>query len=207
MVRTAGTIEWLVHAFVECRAQGAPWWLYARVAVSSDARLIARMVQEGLEEDEAPLGHEGVPFDLSREVLDEYTWRVSGRYGGDAGNIVSVEEATAWLQRGVSSRWRTPEPLVRVTDPRWEHPTWLTRDELDAVITNHEAAEGESAPATWCAVLATMNALSRDYSTRLILWLERAFRSSVAHERQPMHRDHAAELGRAVARARDGMPS
>lgn len=201
MLRPSGRTDWLVHAFVECRAQGSPWWLFARAAVSSDARLIARLSQEGLEEGEDSLGHQGLPFDLSREVLDEYTWRVSGRYGGDASNVVSVDEATAWLERGVSERWRTAEPLMRVTDPRWEHSTWLTREELEAAIVRYEQAEGESAPATWCAVVAAMNALSREYSTRLIVWLERAFRASTAVERQPMRRDRTADLSRAATRA------
>ena len=203
MLRPTGTTNWLVHAFIECRANGAPWWLFGRVAVSSDTRLVARLTQEGLEADEAALGHEGLPPDLSREVVDEYTWRVAGRYGGDAGNIVGVDEATAWVQRGVSTRWHTPEPVVRVTDPRWEHPTWLTREELATAIAQYERAEGDAAPATWCAVLAAMASLSRDYSTRLVVWLEQAFRTTTAMERQPMHRDHAADLGRAAARARD----
>jgi hypothetical protein len=193
--------HWNIHAFVECRTRGGRWWLYAHPAVNGDAQLASLLAHDIVDPEDSPLGRAQLPPDLSPAVLDEFTWRVAGRYGGDAGNIVSVEQAAHWLERGVSMRFRTQEPFERVVDPRWEHGTWLGREELGRTIASYERIARQPAPATWCAVEAMMRSLERDFLTRLVLWLERAHEWSDPADATPIYRDDASELMLAQRRA------
>ena len=146
----------------------------------------------------------GVPLDASLAVRDEFTWRVAGPAGGDAPNIVSVDEAERWTARGASAPWPTREPFQRVIDPRWSHATWLDVDELTRLLDRYEKVAGQPAPATYCALLAMMRELERDFVVRLILWLERRHPAALAPSE--LHalpaRDHPAELERARTHVR-----
>lgn len=199
----------VVHAYVECRVRGGTWWLYARPLLPRDEYLPPLLVGAGIEGDDESLNALGVPSDVSLAVRDEYTWRVAGPRGGDAPNVVSVAEAEDWIKRGRAEHWTTNEPFARVTDPRWSHATWLDRSDLASVITRYERRIGESAPAGYCALLAMMRALERDYIVRLVIWLERA--SAIGAEIEadlsdieiPL-REYVEELenARAIARVR-----
>ena len=164
-----------IHAYVECRVRGGAWWLYARPALPRDDYLPPLLVGASVDEGDEPLSALGVPSDVSLAVRDEYTWRVAGARGGDAPNIVSVSEAEDWITRGRAQLWTTNEPFARVTDPRWSHATWLDTSDLTSVISRYERRMGASAPAGYCALLAMMRALERDYIVRLVIWLERQF--------------------------------
>jgi hypothetical protein len=192
-----------VHAFVECRVRGGAWWLYARPMLPLDDHLPALLVGAGVEEGEAPVRALSVPSDVSLPVRDEYTWRVAGPKGGDAPNIVSVGEAQKWIARGRSRAWPTSEGFARVTDPRWSHATWMDARDLAWTLNQFEDVIGQPAPAAYCALLAMMHALERDYLVRVVIWLERRL---TAAETPPdillPPREYPRELERARAEAR-----
>lgn len=196
--------RWVVHAFVECRGRGGRWWLYARPALAPDDHLAALLSGEAVDEEDPVVNGLGVPQDVSPAVLDEYTWRVAGPHAGDAGNIVSVREASAWISRGASTAWPGSESFSRVTDPRWEHATWMGRPEVDHVLSLYEAGAGQPAPATFCALRAMMRELERDYLVRVVLWFERLplVMDVATAEPPPLLRDDRGELDRARWRAR-----
>jgi hypothetical protein len=190
-----------VHAYVECRSRGGAWWLYAKPMLPPDEELAALLVGGGIDEREEPLRSLGVPRDASLAVRDEYTWRVAGPAGGDAPNIVSVAEAQDWITRRRATTWPTTEGFARVTDPRWSHATWLETGELGGVLRRHEVNTGEPAPAGYCALLAMMRALERDYLVRVVLWLERRLTVADVYDEMPQ-RAHLRELEYARAAAR-----
>jgi hypothetical protein len=198
-------VDWrcVVHAYVECRARGGAWWLYAKPMLPPDDGLAALLIDAGVDAGEEPLRSLGVPRDVSLAVRDEYTWRVAGPAGGDAPNIVSVAEAQDWISRRRSRSWPTTEGFARVTDPRWSNATWLDANELAGVLGRVEANSGEPAPAGYCALLAMMRALERDYLVRVVLWLERRLATAELHDELPQ-RAHLRELefARAAARSR-----
>lgn len=163
----------MVHAFVECRARGGRWWLYAQPALSLDDRVAALLLGEGVDAEDPVLNGFGVPHDASPAVVDEYTWAVEGPDTDEQADLVGAREAAAWLSRGVSRPWSTREPFARVSDPRWEHATWMGRAELDHVLARYEATAGQPAPATFCALRAMMRELERDFLVRLVVWFER----------------------------------
>lgn len=206
-LRNDSTWRCAVHAYVECRVRGGAWWLFARPTLPPDSHMPALLVDAGVDEHEEALHALGVPSDASLAVRDEYTWRVAGPRGGDAPNIVSVSEAERWIGRGRSRPWRTNEPFARVTDPRWTHGTWINASELQTLLERYEHAMEQPAPAAYCAVLAMMRALERDYVVRLILWLERRLTAADASpEIMVPLRDYPRELDRARAEARPRRP-
>lgn len=194
-----------VHAYVECRVRGGAWWLYAKPVLPPDEELADLLVGAAVEEGDEPLRALGVPQDASLAVRDEYTWRVAGPAGGDAPNIVSVGEAQQWIGRGRARPWPSDEAFVRVTDPRWSDATWLNADELQNVLTRFEQAAGEPAPAAYCALLAMMRALERDYLVRVVMWLEHRVTVMEAFDQLPQ-RGHLRELELARAAARPRRP-
>jgi hypothetical protein len=193
----------VVHAYVECRTRGGEWWLYARPHLTPDTELAALLVGAGIDDRDEPLRSLGVPSDVSLAVRDEYTWRVAGPAGGDAPNIIGVSEAQDWIARRRARLWPTTEGFARVTDPRWSNATWLDAAELEGVLTRRERNIGEPVPAGYCALLAMMRALERDYLVRVVLWLERQLASAETSDEIPQ-RTHLRELeyARAAARAR-----
>ena len=196
--------KWTVHAFVECRARAGAWWLYARPSLPPDDAMTSLLVGPAVEDGEDAVRALGVPADASLAVRDEYTWRVAGPEGGDAPNIVAVAEADRWVARGSSRRWRTSEPFARVTDPRWSHASWLEVGELARTIDRYEDATDQPAPAAYCALLAMMAELERDFVVRLVLWLERRVPAERAWLEPPLVplRDHLLDLERARAYVR-----
>ena len=162
-----------VHAYVECRVRGGSWWLYAKPTLPLESGIPPLLIGAGVDEEDEALRALGVPSDASLAVRDEYTWRVAGPHGGDAPNIVSVAEATRWVERGRSQPWRTSEPFARVTDPRWSHATWMDATDLATILHRYEQLREQPAPAAYCAVLAMLRALERDYLVRVVVWLER----------------------------------
>lgn len=191
----------IVHAYVECRSRGGAWWLYASPTLPPDEELAALLVGAGTDDREEPLRSLGVPRDASLAVRDEYTWRVAGPAGGDTPNIISVAEAQDWIARGRARPWPTTEGFARVTDPRWLHATWMDAGELGGVLNRHEANTGEPAPAAYCALLAMMRALERDYLVRVVLWLERRAAATDVYDEMPQ-RAYMRELESARAAAR-----
>ena len=196
-----------VHAFVECRARGGRWWLYARPALSLDDRIAATLAGEAVDTADATVNALGVPQDVSPAVLDEYTWRIAGSGAWDSGNVVGAREAAAWLARGLSRPWPTTEPFARVSDPRWEHATWMSRSDLDTALSLYESVSGQLAPATFCALRAMMRELERDYLVRVVFWFERLPRllEQSAPESGSL-RDHHGELDRVRGRLGDTAP-
>jgi hypothetical protein len=203
-MRNGSRRQYLVHAFVECRTRGTGWWLYARPTLPPDEELAALLVGTEVEPAEEPVRALGIPYDVSLAVRDEYTWRVAGPAGGDAPNIVSVNEAERWIARGLSRRWTTPEPFVRVTDPRWSHPSWLDSAELARVLDRYEDSAGQPSPAAYCALLAMMTELERDFIVRLVIWMERPIVAPEAwiEPHAIFLRDHLVDLERARAHVR-----
>lgn len=191
----------LVHAYVECRVRGGAWWLYAKPILPPDDELAALVVGAGVDEGEVPMRALGVPRDASLAVRDEYTWRVAGPTGGDAPNIISVAEAQDWIARRRARAWPTTEGFARVTDPRWSHATWLDANELHGLLRQHETNTGEPAPAGYCALLAMMRALERDYLVRVVIWLERRLATEELDNELPQ-RAYVRELEHARAAAR-----
>ena len=200
--------QYLVHAFVECRARAGAWWLYARPTLPPDEAITALLVGTEVEPEDPAVRALGVPSDVSVAVRDEFTWRVAGPSGGDAPNIVSVAEAERWIGRGLSRRWATRESFVRVTDPRWSHPSWLDKADLSRVIDRYEDRTGHPAPAPYCALIAMMEELERDFIVRVVLWLERRIATvEPMPEPQPVTlRDHLVDLERARAHVRARRP-
>src|SRR3954467_6820800 len=196
-----------VHAYVECKVRGGAWWLYAHPVLPADTGIPPLLLGAGVEEREEPLLALGVPADVSLPVRDEYTGGVAGPHGGDAPNIVGVSEAERWIARGRSRPWPTSEPFARVTDPRWSYATSLDASDLATILTRHEQTSGEPGPAAYCALLAMMRALERDYIVRVVLWLERRH---TAAELSPdiviPLREYPRELERARSEARARRP-
>jgi hypothetical protein len=194
----------IVHAFVECRARSGDWWMYARPTLPPDGEMAALLVGLEVDEEEGAVRALGVPTDVSLPVRDEYTWRVAGPTGGDAPNIVGADEAERWIARGATMRWATAEPFDRIIDPRWSHGTWLESTDLARLVERYEESSGQPAPSEYCALLAMMRELERDYIVRLVLWLERQL--AAAHRPNEPHalplRDHTAELERARVQSR-----
>jgi hypothetical protein len=196
-----------VHAYVECRVRGGAWWLYARPTLPTDSHMPPLLIGAAVDEREEALRVLGVPIDASLPVRDEYTWRVAGPRGGDAPNIVSVAEAQQWIARGRSRPWPTSEAFSRVTDPRWSHATWLDANDLAAVLERYEHTTAQPAPAAYCAMIAMMRALERDYIVRAILWLERQHTAAeLAPEVMIPLREYPRELERARSEARTRRP-
>ena len=191
-----------VHAYVECRVRGGAWWLYAHPTLPTDSALPQLLVGAGVDDREEPLLALGVPADVSLPVRDEYTWRVAGPHGGDAPNIVSVAEAERWIARGRSRTWPTPEPFVRVTDPRWSYATSVDANDLATILTRYEETNEQPAPAAYCALLAMMRALERDYLVRVVLWLERRHAAADVATEIPVLREYPRDLERARAETR-----
>ena len=195
-----------VHAYVECRVRGGSWWLYAHPVLPADTGIPPLLVGAGVDEREEPLLALGVPADVSLPVRDEYTWRIAGPHGGDAPNIVGASEAERWIARGRSRQWATSEPFARVTDPRWSYATSLDANDLATILTRYEQASEEPAPAAYCALLAMMRALERDYVVRVVLWLERRHVAADAASEIPVLREYPRELERARSEARPRRP-
>lgn len=196
-----------MHAYVECRVRGGAWWLYAAPVLPQGSLMPALLIEAGVDEHEEPLRALGVPSDASLVVRDEYTWRVAGPRGGDAPNIVSVSEAERWIARGRSRPWQTTEPFARVTDPRWSHATWMDASELETMLQRYEQTMEQPAPAAYCALLAMMRALGRDYVVRAIVWLERRLTAAdAAPELMMPLRDYPRDLERARAEVRPRRP-
>lgn len=172
VVRANG--PFLVHAHVECRNRGRPWWRYARPVLSTNALLVSILTGavDDIEADVVPLL--GVPPDCSAEVRDEYTFRVAGDWAvpGDP-RTLDKRRAEELLRSGPGGRWTTRDPVERIIDPSYELATWLDRRELDRVLRMYQRLACDVAPATYCAALSMMSELERDYEVRLILWLER----------------------------------
>lgn len=207
MVEARMETRWRTHVHVECRRQGERWWLYARPSLEPDERFDSILCGEGAEA--AGLGvlcGRGVPADVSLAVRDAYTWRVSSTAETEATlslNAVSAREAEQWLAGGASSRWTASEP-PRVTDPRWEHATWLTAEELDELLLHFEWLAGEPPPATHCALLDMCRALEQEYMVRAVVWLE-ARQESIAlrtHDESVRAQSGQAELELVRARVR-----
>jgi hypothetical protein len=197
----------IVHAYVECRARGGAWWLFANPVLPPDEELADLLVGAGVDEGEEPLRALGVPRDASVAVRDEFTWRVAGPSGGDAPNIVSVGEAEEWIARKHAELWPTSEGFARVTDPRWSNATWLDANELASVLSRHEQRAGEPAPAAYCALLAMMRALERDYVVRAVMWLERRLAATEVIEETPRRvQPREIEQARAAGRPRRARP-
>ena len=187
--------------------RGSAWWLYAKPTLPTDAEIPPLLIGAGVDEREEPLRAHGVPADVSLAVRDEYTWRVAGPRGGDAPNIVSVAEAERWIARGRSRAWGTSEPFARVTDPRWSHATSMTMSELAEVLARYEHATGQPAPAAYCALVAMMRALERDYLVRVVVWLERRHTAAdVGPDIVIPLREYPRELERARSEARSRRP-
>jgi len=186
---------------VECRVLGGAWWLYAKPTMPPDEELANLLVGAGVDEGDEPLRALGVPHDASLAVRDDYTWRVAGPAGGDAPNIVSVGEAEQWIARGQARPWPTAEGFARVTDPRWSNATWLDATELMSVLNRYESNARQPAPAAYCALLAMMRALERDYLVRVVMWLEKRLALADTLEELPQ-RSYALELEQARAAAR-----
>jgi hypothetical protein len=196
-----------VHAFVECRVRGGAWWLYAKPTLPTDTEIPPLLIGAGVEERDEPLRVLGVPSDVSLPVRDEYTWRVAGPHGGDSPNIVSVAEAERWITRGQSRAWATAEPFVRVVDPRWSHATWMEANDVADVLERYEHNTGQPAPAAYCALIAMMRALERDYLVRVVLWLERRHMATDAPEILVPLREYPRELERPRSDVRTRRPS
>jgi hypothetical protein len=205
---TANDPRWRceVHAYVECRVRGGAWWLYAHPVLPADTAIPLLLVGAGVDDREEPLLALGVPGDVSLPVRDEYTWRVAGPHGGDAPNIVGVAEAERWISRGRSRPWPTTEPFARVTDPCWSYATSLDASDLATILTRYEQTRGVPAPAGYCALLATMRALERDYIVRLVLWLERRHAAADVATEIPVLREHPRDLERARSEVRPRRP-
>jgi hypothetical protein len=173
MVTTNDVMDWLVHAHIECRTRGGTWWRFARPALAHDARLMALLAGLG-DPSEDLVGPLGMPTDLSPEVRDDFTWLIVGEfaYAGDS-RTVPRTEAEQWVTLGRSMRWPTAEPFTRITDPAWQGATWVDSRELDRVLRVFERTTGDLAPATYCALLAAMSELERDYDARTVMWFER----------------------------------
>lgn len=196
-----------VHAYVECRVRGGSWWLYAKPSLPADAQIPPLLIGAAVDENDEPLRALGVPSDASLAVRDEYTWRVAGPRGGDAPNIVSTAEAARWLARARSQQWHTTEPFARVTDPRWSHATWLDTNELATLLNRYEQLAEQPAPAAYCAMLAMMRALERDYLVRVIVWLERRHTEADSSPEVVVPlREYPRELERARNEARRRRP-
>jgi hypothetical protein len=132
---------------------------------------------------------------------------VAGPRGGDAPNIVSVAEAERWIGRGRSRPWPTTEAFARVTDPRWTHATSLDTNELSAILARYERNHEQPAPAAYCALVAMMRALERDYIVRVVVWLERRHMAEEARPEVVMPlREYPRELERARSEARSRRP-
>ena len=206
-IRSDTTWRCAVRAYVECRVRGGAWWPYAAPVLPQVSLMPALLIEAGVDEDEEPLRALGVPNDASLAVRDEYTWRVAGPRGGDAPNIVSVSEAERWIARGRSRPWPTSEPFARVTDPRWSHATSMDANELETILQRYEQTMEQPAPAAYCALLAMMRALERDYLVRAIVWLERRLTAADASPELMMPlRDYPRDLERARAEVRPRRP-
>ena len=162
----------IVHAHVECRAQGSTWWRYAKPALESDPALCSVIANVGVDDD-GSAAMPGAPADASPEVRDDYTFRVAGTYAftGDD-RTLDRTIARRLVEMGLSQPWPTKEPFDRITDPGFERATWMDRRELDRLLRLYAHVTNDLVPATYCAVLSMMEALERDYEVRLVLWLE-----------------------------------
>ena len=167
----------LLHAHVECRSGGTGWWRYARLNLTHDAVLYRLLgytdVLAQVDEDDDLVPPLGVPGDLSVDVRDEYTWRVTGDWAiTREERVVAPDEAKRWLESGLSERYHTREPFQRVTDPAWRGATHLDSREMHRVLTAYEKQTEDRVPAAYCALAAMMEELERDYDVRVVLWFE-----------------------------------
>lgn len=162
---------YLVHGHVECRSGGQEWWCYAQPVLQADVTICSLIIGANDESERSSLL--GVPTDASKEVRDDYTFRVAGTYAfiGDD-RTLDVTIARRLVESGFSRPWPTKEPFERITDPSLVHATWMNAQELARVFRLYEHVTSDLVPAACCALLSMMRALERDYEVRFVVWFE-----------------------------------
>lgn len=152
-LRPAGLVT---EAHVECRTAGAAWWHFAAPSLGgAEAADVARARRrEGSRLDDLAglfLGMGDAEDDLV------------GALGMPSDASAFTAERYA-LYRERRRRARQPELA-----------TWVDVRELSRVLATYEErapAGRELVPATYCALLAMMQALSRDFDSRAVLWFD-----------------------------------
>jgi hypothetical protein len=83
----------------------------------------------------------------------------------------------------------------------------MDANDLERILGQYEQSMEQPAPAAYCAVLAMMRALERDFVVRVIVWLERRLTAADATPELVMPlRDYPRELDRARAEIRPRRP-
>jgi hypothetical protein len=73
----------------------------------------------------------------------------------------------------------------------------LDATDLTTILTRYEQTSSQPAPAAYCALLAMMQALERDYIVRVVIWLERRHAASDVATEITLLREYPRELERA----------
>jgi len=143
----------VTEAHVECRSGSGAWWHYACPAVggASDARRARR--REGARHDALA----GLFLGLGTPDDD-----LVGALGMPPDPSAPTAERYALYRE---RRRRSGRP---------ELATWCDVRELDRVLTTlaGSAEDRDVVPATYCALLTMMQALEREFETRVVLWFD-----------------------------------
>ena len=146
----------VTEAHVECRNGGGTWWHFACPAVggASASDVLRARRREGARLD-ALAG-----LFLGMGTADE--------------DLVGALGAPSDLSATTAERYA----LYRARRRRMEQPelaTWCDVRELDRVLgafARRGDVTHDLVPATYCALLAMMQALQRDFETRVVLWFD-----------------------------------
>jgi hypothetical protein len=95
----------------------------------------------------------GVPRDISWHVKEDYTFSIGDSDDGE--RSVSKETAQEWLSRGYAKYWVDGDGTENtniITHPDWHSASWLTADELAAVIERYRSLYYEEEVKEWAAI-------------------------------------------------------
>lgn len=152
-LRPAGLVT---EAHVECRTAGGAWWHFACPAVGG-----------------ASASDPARPRRREAARLDDLAGLFLGM-GHPDDDLVGALGMPSDVSGATAERFALYRDRRRRAG-RAELATWVDVRELDRVLRAYELrAPGshELVPATYCALLAMMQALSRDFETRAVLWFD-----------------------------------
>lgn len=170
-----------IHAhieYAEFEREGKPmWWHYCTFFFLRDYWLFALMAGvRAYNNETALIEPRGIPADATYETRSSYSLYVTDKDGSDqGGGECSRKSADRWVASG-TSEWLTDpnDKYPRISHPDWHTPSYLTLEEMKAVIARYVAVHLNELPrANVYAAMAAMQAFEdRGLKTRLVFWFD-----------------------------------
>lgn len=168
-----------IHAhieYAEYEREGTPiWWHYCTFFAGRDYWLFALMAGVRAYSGETPLvDPRGVPSGMTWETEGAFTLRVVEAETHHEGEC-SRKDAESWVRSGASKLLTEPDAKYpKVTHPDWHTPSWLSTEEVLAVLQKYGELHAGAVPrANMLAAVAAMKAFeSAGLKARLVFWFD-----------------------------------